>query len=320
MNKNLIITTISLCTIILILSAFLATTNITTTNNINTLTTTLNTQADQITQLNQNLTNKITQSNQNLTNQIFQLTQNIANQLTQINQLNAIITDQKNTITAYNHTLTQLQQQQNQSFTSIADQQSTLNAYNQTMTNYQQQTIQNLTNLTQNLTSLDTQITDLNTRLPIEQYDYIIYIPTNTTGFYVAKNGQTGQNEFTSTDAASTINYALSKGKSIYVLSGTYLLSSDVLCYNKKNVVIDGEWATLRCVNHKIVIRGSSCLDSQDNRISGFTIIGGTVRIENSYKTEISNMIFQLCPVAIELANTDTWTECTKIDNVSFTM
>jgi hypothetical protein len=47
-------------------------------------------------------------------------------------------------------------------------------------------------------------------------------------------------------------------------------------------------------------------------------IVNGTVRIENSFKTTITNMVFRNCTTAIELVNTDTWSECTTIENCLF--
>jgi hypothetical protein len=162
------------------------------------------------------------------------------------------------------------------------------------------------------------QITDLNTRLPIQQYDYLVYHCEDNAYIYVAKNGQTGTVDFNSTDAALVFNYALEHGNSVYVKSGYYDLYSNVTCYNKRNSRLDGEGATLFCNGHKIIISGHSYEDSQNNRISGFIIFNGTVRLENSCKTIVTDMKFVSCLVGLELANTYLWSECNKIDDAHF--
>jgi hypothetical protein len=68
----------------------------------------------------------------------------------------------------------------------------------------------------------------------------------------------------------------------------------------------------------KLVVKGDNYTCSQNNLISGLTIINGTVRIENSFGTTISNLRFENCQTALELANTATWTEGTKIVDSRF--
>jgi len=52
--------------------------------------------------------------------------------------------------------------------------------------------------------------------------------------------------------------------------------------------------------------------------ISGLTIINGTIRIENSFGTTITNVIFENTTTGIELANTKSWSENTKIEDCYF--
>ncbi len=162
------------------------------------------------------------------------------------------------------------------------------------------------------------QITDLDTRLSIQQYDYVIYSFGDIGSVYAVKNGQTGRVDFNSTDAALVFNYALERGRNVYVKAGYYALYSDVVCRDKKNAVLDGEGATLFCNGHKIIISGFSYESSQNSRISGFVIFNGTVRIENSCKVTVTGMKFVSCLVGLELANTFAWSECNKIDDVHF--
>ncbi|MCW4009841.1 MAG: hypothetical protein NWF05_04390 [Candidatus Bathyarchaeota archaeon] len=269
----------------------------------------------------------------------------LSNQDAQLDKLNQTLAAQNNTLNEYNQTISGLQQQQNQDLTNltaqiadsnnqIIDSQNRLLAeYNQTLSSLQQQRNQDLANLTGQIDAyssdlsgqigeyssvLNSQIADLESRLPVQQYDYIIYSSPGNDDFYVAQNGQTGEVDFNSTDAAQVINSALENGNSVFVKSGIYILGSDVICYNKKNLMLDGEGATLKCTHHKIIIRGSTYLASQNNRVSGFIVANGGVRIENSARTTITNMIFESCEVGVELVNTNTWSECTKIDDSHF--
>ena len=70
------------------------------------------------------------------------------------------------------------------------------------------------------------------------------------------------------------------------------------------NAKIISDGATIIGNGHKIIISGDNYTSSQYVTISGLTIINGTVRIENSFGTTISNMIFENTSTCIELANT----------------
>ncbi|MFB3889613.1 MAG: hypothetical protein ACE14S_08990 [Candidatus Bathyarchaeia archaeon] len=162
---------------------------------------------------------------------------------------------------------------------------------------------------------LNGKIDNLNARLPIEQYDYAIYRNGDEVE---AKNGKTGVVDFRSRDAASVFRQALDSGNTVYVKSGEYTLSSDVSLTNKKNARLDSDGASLFLNGARILIVGDNYAQSQYNQISGFRIVSGTVRIENSFRTTITNMIFENCSVALELANTRNWTEGTEVDTVHF--
>ncbi|XHH09081.1 MAG: hypothetical protein ACFCUE_00230 [Candidatus Bathyarchaeia archaeon] len=171
------------------------------------------------------------------------------------------------------------------------------------------------------LNDLQKQIYDLSSNLSIQHYDYIVYGAQNdsTSVLYYAKNGNDGNIEFFSNDAASVFNFALETGKFVFAKSGSYILNSDVIIRNKENALLtsDGD-ATLLCDGHKIIVYGNTCHESKYNTVSGFIIFNGGVRIENSYMTTVSNMIFQNCNLGIELVATNTWTESSKIDDVQF--
>ncbi len=195
-----------------------------------------------------------------------------------------------------------LQTQLDQSYTALDE------ALNQTYTALNQ-TDYNIQN------QLNVEIDNLNARLPIEQYDYVIY---RDEGWVLAKNGRTGLVDFNSTDAAYVFNQAVNLGNSVYVKSDEYSLNWDVLVGNKKNAHLDSDGATLLLNGHRIIVRGDDYQFSQNNQVSGLRIVNGALRVENSFRTTVTNMIFENCTVGLELANTNKWSEGTKIDTVHF--
>jgi hypothetical protein len=146
-------------------------------------------------------------------------------------------------------------------------------------------------------------------------YDYVIF---QDGDIYKAKNQASGYIDFTSTTASPVISQAIAKGNIVYIKPGNYTLSSDVQVYNKINAKIFSDGAVIIGNGKKIVIKGDSYASSQNNFVSGLTIINGTLRIENSFGTTVSNMAFLNCSTALELTNTETWTEGTKIENCRF--
>ncbi len=167
---------------------------------------------------------------------------------------------------------------------------------------------------------LNGKIDNVNSRLPIGQYDYVIYRDSDGNGVldYLAKNGRTGTVEFNSTAASEVFNEALANGNSVYVTSDNYTLTSNITLNNKMNSRLDSDGATLTMNGNNIEVNGSDYTKSEFNQVSGFVIIDGTVRIQNSFRTTVTNMIFKNSPVGVELANTNTWSECTKIDTIFF--
>jgi len=152
-------------------------------------------------------------------------------------------------------------------------------------------------------------------RNPAEEYDYIIFKDGALTK---AKNGKNGAIDFSSTNSSSVMQQAIAQGNSFFIKFGEYNLSSDILLYNKKNARIISDSASIKCNCRKIIIQGDNYTTSQYNILSGLEIINGTVRIENSFKTTIINTVFRDCTTAIELVNTETWTEGTKIEDSHF--
>jgi hypothetical protein len=147
-------------------------------------------------------------------------------------------------------------------------------------------------------------------------YDYVVFQDEEV---YKAKNQRSGNVDFTSADAAVVITQALSEGNTVYVQAGNYTLSSDVQVYNQKNVQIVGDGDAVIVGNgSKIVVKGDTYADSQNNLVSGLTLVNGTLRIENSFEITVSNMAFVNCSTALELANNDTWSEGTAIEDCRF--
>jgi hypothetical protein len=146
-------------------------------------------------------------------------------------------------------------------------------------------------------------------------YDYVIF---QDGDMYRAKNQASGAVDFTSADASEVINGAIAKGNTVYIKAGSYSLRSDVQMYNKENAKIVSDGARIIGNGKKLIIKGDNYTSSQNNLLSGLTVINGTVKIENSFGTTVSNMLFEDCSTAIELANSATWSEGTKIEDSRF--
>jgi hypothetical protein len=147
-------------------------------------------------------------------------------------------------------------------------------------------------------------------------YDFVVFQDGDS---YKAKNQASGVVDFTSTDAAEVINGALAEGQSVYIKDGSYALNSDIQMYNKENAKVISDGASIIGNGKKLIIKGDNYTTSQNNLLSGLTIINGTVTIENSFRTTLSNMQFVNCSTALKLANSATWTEGTKIEDSRFT-
>lgn len=152
-------------------------------------------------------------------------------------------------------------------------------------------------------------------RNPTEEYDYIVL---QEGEFVQAKNGRNGRIDFSSTNASYVIQGSIGSGNTVYIKFGEYTLASDIVLLNKKNARIIGEGSKLRCNGSRIIIKGDNYTSSQYNVLSGLEIINGTLTVQNSFRTTITNMIFRDCTVALEFFNTDTWSEGTEISDSHF--
>jgi hypothetical protein len=146
-------------------------------------------------------------------------------------------------------------------------------------------------------------------------FSYVILQEEST---YEAKNQASGLIDFSSPTASFVINEAVAQGSYVYIKSGVYPLASDVQILNKKSAKIISDGATIVGNGHNIIIKGDNYTTSQYNEVSGLNIVNATLRIENSFATIISDITIENSTVAIELDNTDTWTEGTRIDNIHF--
>ncbi|MCW4031764.1 MAG: hypothetical protein NWE80_05300 [Candidatus Bathyarchaeota archaeon] len=146
-------------------------------------------------------------------------------------------------------------------------------------------------------------------------YDYVIFQDGDT---YKARNQESGYVDFTSGDAAVVISQALVEENTVYIKPGNYTLSSSVQVHNKKNTKILSDGATIIGNGKKLIVKGDNYSVSQDNHISGLTIVNGTLRIENSFRTKISSMLFVNSSIALEIANTETWSEGTIVEDCRF--
>ena len=146
-------------------------------------------------------------------------------------------------------------------------------------------------------------------------FGYVIF---QEDGMYKAKNQTSGSVDFASFTASIVISQAIAKGTSVYIKPGTYELSTDIQVVNQRNTRIVSDGATIMGNGYRLIIKGDNYSLSQYNLVSGFKIINGTLRIENSFATTVLDMVFENCRTAIELANTRNWTEGTQIENVHF--
>ena len=146
-------------------------------------------------------------------------------------------------------------------------------------------------------------------------YDYVM---SQSGRSYLLKNMATGDSFSVATSASEAINLALNDSKSIYINPGTYQLSSDIILSNKLNAKLISDGSTILGNGYKIIIHGDNYTVSKYATISGLNLINGTIRVEDSFETTISNMVFMNTSIGIEFANLNTWSEYNQINNCQF--
>jgi hypothetical protein len=146
-------------------------------------------------------------------------------------------------------------------------------------------------------------------------YDFVL---SKNGDSYRLKNVLTGYIRDESASASVALNLALTEGNSVYINSGIYTLTEDVLLTNKVNPKIISDGATINGNGKKIIINGDDHTTSRYATISGLTLINTTIRVEDSFATTIQNIIFENTTTGIEFANTKTWSEYNKVENCQF--
>ncbi len=149
----------------------------------------------------------------------------------------------------------------------------------------------------------------------VVNYDYVLSADGSN---YKLKNMLSGYISEQSGSASEALNSALSEGKSVYLNAGTYTLTADVFVKNKLNPKIVSDGATIEGNGHKITVYGDNYTSSQYATISGLNIVNATLRVENSFASTITDTKFINSTVALEFANTNTWSEYNKIENCQF--
>jgi hypothetical protein len=146
-------------------------------------------------------------------------------------------------------------------------------------------------------------------------YDFVI---SQHGASYLLKNMLTGYSTDFDIRASYAINLSLNQGKAVYLNPGNYTLDQDVLVSNKLNAKIVSDGATILGNGHRIIVRGDNYTTSKYATISGLTLINASIRIEDSFATSISNIVFENSSVGIEFANINTWSEYNQISNCQF--
>ncbi len=144
-------------------------------------------------------------------------------------------------------------------------------------------------------------------------FDYVLSVD----GGYKLKDMHTGYVSGVSS-VSDALNSALSEGKSVYLNTGTYTLTGNVTVKNKLGAKIVSDDATIEGNTHKITIYGDNYTVSQDALISGLTFVNCTLRVENSLAVTIENCKFANSTTALEFANTNTWSEFSKVEDCQF--
>jgi len=151
-------------------------------------------------------------------------------------------------------------------------------------------------------------------RTSVVSYDFVLSQEGSTLNLKNMHTGYVVQPPSTQ----EALNRALSEGNSVYINQGNYALSGDVNIINKLNPRIISDGATLECNGYKIIIYGTNYTVSQYALISGLTFIGGTIHVENSFATTITNSKFINTTTGIEFLNSNTWSEYNKIEGCQF--
>ncbi|MCL2359193.1 hypothetical protein [Candidatus Bathycorpusculum sp.] len=148
----------------------------------------------------------------------------------------------------------------------------------------------------------------------VVNYDFVLSQDGSTLKLKNMRSGYVIQPQ----SLQEALNKALSEGNSVYINQGTYTLNGDIHIINKLNARIISDGAIIYSNGHKIIIYGTDYTTSQYGLISGLTLINGTIHVENSFATTITNTKFINTTTGIEFLNTNTWSEYSKIEGCQF--
>lgn len=155
-----------------------------------------------------------------------------------------------------------------------------------------------------------------------EEYDFLVYKTDkilkndSSSSTYHVKSGSNVSDIFVSANFAEALNYAFDEGNVIMLTSGNYNLNSDIIIEDKSNLIFDGHSSVLNMNGFSISFVSDNYAYNSNNLIQNLIVINGTFILENSFKATLQNMIFEDCTSAIEVSNTNTWSEGTKVENV----
>ncbi|MDW8023551.1 MAG: hypothetical protein RMJ15_07450 [Nitrososphaerota archaeon] len=149
-----------------------------------------------------------------------------------------------------------------------------------------------------------------------EDYDYVLYLNSKAVK---VKNGTTGRIEFVGENLTHALGYVLKgDGLRVFIKRAEYNASNGLTLKNLRNVKIISNGARINLGGSIFAVRGDYWDKSRQVHIEGLTIFNGSLLIENSFMTTVKNCIFEESEEGIILLNTNSWTECTKIEDCYF--
>jgi hypothetical protein len=151
--------------------------------------------------------------------------------------------------------------------------------------------------------------------LLIEDYDYLIYQKQDSAKYFV-KSGLNNNEVVEMANLAIAFEFSFENGKIIKLKTGNYELNSNLIINNHRDIILDGQGSTINFNGFSITFSGNDYTKNNNNQIQNFVVINGTFRFENSFRATLKNMIFENCNSAVEVANTNKWSEASKLENI----
>ena len=145
-----------------------------------------------------------------------------------------------------------------------------------------------------------------------EEYDFLLFSRDNMT---IVKSGITGKEDLETTKFSEALQYVRDNGKVVIFAMGSYDLDSEVIFESKSNMILDGQGSILNLNGYPISFVSDHYDNNSNNQIRNFVVRNGTIKLEDSFMATFENMVFEDCESAIEVSNTNTWSETTKFEN-----